>query len=256
MRDFHTITYSYLSGTKRYKVGAEFGFETLTLDMDGSDVTKTAPFDHVTRHGVETVVLSEFTGTIVQVPPIFSAIRQNGTKLYELARRQGKTVDDVDIPARQVQVDSIELLSFDLPKFELNVQCGGGTYIRSLIRDIALELNTVATVTSLQRTQQGQFTLDDCLVKEDWTVDNIYAAVERTNAKRKTETDNNKKEVLHSEEEEDDDDEGHFTLEDLVKEDWTADNMYAAVDRTNAERETETDNKKEVIHSEEEDGEA
>jgi tRNA pseudouridine55 synthase len=176
-------------------VGGEFGFETLTLDMDGSDVIKTAPFDHLTRQDVENV-LPEFTGTILQVPPIYSAIRRDGTKLYDLAR-QGKTEEDVDIPPREVEVRRIELVSFDLPKFELDVQCGGGTYIRSLIRDIASRLNTVATVTSLERTEQGQFTLEDCLIKDDWTLDNIFSAVARANAKRKAEAE---KEEVCSEE--------------------------------------------------------
>jgi tRNA pseudouridine55 synthase len=175
--------YSYLEGPKGYRAGGELGFETTTLDMEGN-VTKTAPFDHVTREALESVVPS-FTGRIQQIPPIFSAIRKEGKQLYKEARA-GKSVDDIEIEPREVHVLSLDVLGFDLPKFDVQVQCGGGTYIRSLIRDIGYKLDSVATTTFLERTQQGQFKLDDpgILPKDDWTADKIYAAIDRCNAAR------------------------------------------------------------------------
>ena len=144
--------------------------------MEGN-VTKRADFDHVTREAVENVIASEFTGTIQQIPPIFSAIRKNGKRLYAEARK-GKTADDIEIEPREVEVLSMQLLAFDLPKFDVDIVCGGGTYVRSLVRDIGYEVGSVATTTYLERTQQGPFHLKDALSKEAWNADNIYAAIE------------------------------------------------------------------------------
>lgn len=129
-------------------------------------------------------VLPEFIGKIQQIPPIFSAIRKDGKQLYKEARA-GKSADDIEIESREVEVVSIQLLNFDLPRFDMQVQCGSGTYIRSLIRDIGHKLNSVATTTFLERTQQGQFKLEDALAKEDWTPDNIYNAIDKLNAERR-----------------------------------------------------------------------
>lgn len=161
------------------------GFETNTLDMEGN-VTKRASFDHVTA-AVLKEVLPSFTGTIQQVPPLYSAIRQNGKKLYQSAR-QGRTADEMNIPARAVKIYRIQLVGHELPKFELDIECGGGTYIRSLIRDIGIQLGSVATMTYLERTKQGPFTLEQALEKNDWTPENIYAAIDNFNLTRKEQT--------------------------------------------------------------------
>ena len=171
----------YLSGAKAYQAKGKFGFETTTLDLEGN-VTKTADFDHITHESVENSC-TKFTGKIMQIPPVFSAIRKNGKRLYEHAR-EGKSADDVEIDPREVEVHEL-IYSPDkeegLPSFELFIKCGGGTYIRSLIRDIGYDLDSVATMTKLIRTQQGPFTLDDAMQREDWSADTIYAAVERNN---------------------------------------------------------------------------
>jgi len=164
-----------------YRAGGELGFETSTLDMEGN-VTKRAEYKHVDVDSLRNV-LPQFTGKIKQIPPIFSAIRKGGKKLYEEAR-DGVTADDVDIEPREVEVYRIDLVGTDEfpPKFEIEVECGGGTYVRSLIRDIGYALDTVATTTSLERTQQGRFfTLDGALAKDDWSADNIYDAIDRFN---------------------------------------------------------------------------
>ena len=156
------------------------------MDLDETgNVTKRVPYDHVTLEAIKGV-LPEFTGAIMQVPPIFSAIRKGGKKLYEQAR-EGKTAQDVELDARQVEIYQLELDSSDewqLPSFQLAIECGGGTYIRSLIRDIAYKLDTVATMTALERTQQGQFTTKDALEKNDWNPDSIYKAIDTVNEAR------------------------------------------------------------------------
>lgn len=139
-------------------------------------------WEHVTLESID-AALPSFRGTIQQVPPIYSAIRKGGKRLYEEARK-GKTEEDLEIEARPVEIYSLELVDREqtvLPKFHLDVECGGGTYIRSLVRDIAASLGTAATITQLERTKQGQFILDDALPKDNWSADNIYDAIEKCN---------------------------------------------------------------------------
>jgi tRNA pseudouridine55 synthase len=147
------------------------------------NVTKTAPYDHVTLDSVR-AALAHFVGEIAQVPPIFSAIRKDGKRLYKSAR-QGQSAEDMEIAARTVQIYRCDLVPEvahkQLPKFDIDVECGGGTYIRSLVRDIGYQLDTVATTTSLVRCQQGPFTLDRALAKENWSAESIQAALTEWN---------------------------------------------------------------------------
>jgi tRNA pseudouridine55 synthase len=94
--------------------------------MEGN-ITKTASFDHVTLQMVEEA-LPQFRGTIMQIPPIFSALRVDGKRLYQHARN-GVTADDIEIKARQVEIYGCDLIDPDeskLPKFSIDVECGGG----------------------------------------------------------------------------------------------------------------------------------
>lgn len=188
---------TYLKGAKRYTAGMELGFETTTLDMEGN-VTKRAPYDHVTWESMQAVV-PDFVGSIAQVPPIFSAIRKDGKRLHEQARK-GATAEDMELEARTVDIYELNLLetttaadssssssSFP-PKLEIDVACGGGTYIRSLVRDLGYAVDSVATTTFLRRTQQGPFCEKDCLSRDEWTVDNIYHAVDRFNKQQPDES--------------------------------------------------------------------
>lgn len=151
--------------------------------MEGK-IVKNAPFDAVTNESIEAVIPS-FTGKIMQVPPIYSALKKNGRKMYEEAR-EGKTEEELEIEAREVEIHSLEFLPTDhkgegLPSFGLDIACGGGTYIRSLVRDIGRSVDSAATMTWLERTQQGPFELKHALLREDWSPENIYAAIERSN---------------------------------------------------------------------------
>jgi len=192
----------YLSGSKGYVAKGKFGFETNTLDMEGN-VTKSESYDHISHEEVERS-LEKFRGKIMQVPPLFSAIRKNGKRLYEQARIEGKVEEDIVIDPREVEIYQLEYVPDDgggdhsgqgdadqggLPSFGLTVQCGGGTYIRSLIRDIGYEVGSVATMTNLIRTKQGPFTLDNAMPKDEWNADTIYAAVEKFNAELSSDND-------------------------------------------------------------------
>lgn len=171
----------YLIGTKAYQAGIELGFQTTTLDLDPKgEIVGREDFDHVSKDLILDI-LPKFRGNIEQIPPIFSALKKGGKKLYELGR-EGKTAEDVLIEPRQVQIHALEPVwkeEDDLPKtFGIDVECGGGTYIRSLVRDIGTTLGTLATMTSLQRTKQGVFRLEHCLEENDWTVENICKAID------------------------------------------------------------------------------
>jgi tRNA pseudouridine55 synthase len=107
-------------------------------------------------------------------------LKKDGRRLYELGR-EGKTDEDVEIEPREVQIHRLELIKGEYPsKFQLEIECGGGTYIRSLVRDIGIALDTVATMTSLERTKQGQFFPEDSLNENDWTAENVYKTIEES----------------------------------------------------------------------------
>jgi len=271
---------SYLEGDKRYVAVCELGYETTTLDAEG-DIVKEMEWDHVksvfdqegsTATSSVEGVLSKFRGKISQVPPLYSAIRVDGKRLYEIARKNDGSSEenkkDVEIPTRQVEIYELEVgttleddvlrsgvvngrkyrevaeemmaqakkdadnakvmddaesvlekeeesknnkkkgirnskakdnkknnlftdvtiptissaeNNVDLPQFTLQISCGGGTYIRSLVRDIGYECGSVATMTGLVRTKQGPFVLGDALRREDWSADKIYEAIENNN---------------------------------------------------------------------------
>ena len=243
------------------------GYETTTLDAEG-DIVKEMECDHIKSISDVDGILPKFRGEISQVPPLYSAIRVDGKRLYEIARKDAKSNEEteVEIPTRQVVIHNlhvgnsldddiiksgvvngrryrevaeekkkelkaaaetkgeeeansdaekeepqtgkgkkgrrnnnkkdkksnlftdatIPMISstdnkFDLPQFTLSISCGGGTYIRSLVRDIGYECGSVATMTGLVRTKQGPFLLSDALSREDWNADTIYKAIESNN---------------------------------------------------------------------------
>lgn len=141
--------------TKTYVATFEFGYETDTLDSTGKIIDNNEYIP--TREEIEKV-LPEFIGKINQIPPKYSAKSINGVRAYDLARKGV----EFDIPAKMVDIQSIEILDFKDKKFILEIKCGSGTYIRSIGRDIAYKLNTLATMTDLVRTKVGSFDILDC----------------------------------------------------------------------------------------------
>eukprot|EP00045_Choanoeca_perplexa_P002861 m.27079 g.27079 ORF g.27079 m.27079 type:complete len:238 (-) comp11748_c0_seq1:81-794(-) len=161
-----------LQGSKRYKVQLCLGSRTDTLDLDG-DVIATAPWEHITPVDVQ-ANLHHFMGSFEQEAPVYSALKQDGQRLSDLAR-QGKTV----VPkTRLVNVTELTMASCALPEIELDVTVGGGFYVRSLVRDLAWKLGSEATMTRLVRVQQGPFSIQHALEKDKWTFDCLQSALQ------------------------------------------------------------------------------
>lgn len=148
----------YMMGAdKDYEVELEFGKVSDTYDRDGKvEVCEEVP--KVGRSDLEEV-LKDFVGKIDQVPPAFSALKVNGKRAYNLARKGEK----VELKSRKVQIDSIDILEFEGARAVLRVQCGSGTYIRSLVHDLGQKLGCGAIMTELRRTRVGSFLLDDAV---------------------------------------------------------------------------------------------
>lgn len=154
--------------TKEYIATMQLGATTPSFDLEKA-VDATYPIAHITRERVEQV-LQTFVGRIEQVPPAFSACNVDGKRAYELARK-GR---EVSLKAKELVIDAIELLDFQLPILKIRVVCSKGTYIRALARDIGQALDSGAYLIALERTRVGDVTLDQCL-----TPDEIDAFLER-----------------------------------------------------------------------------
>lgn len=148
------------SRTKEYEAELMLGATTPSFDME-HPVNATYPYEHITREMTEEV-LKQFVGNIAQRPPLFSACKVDGKRAYDLARKGS----DMELAPKQIRIDSIELLSFELPKMTIRVVCGKGTYIRSLARDIGEALGSGAHLTALARTRIGEYKLEDCINPE------------------------------------------------------------------------------------------
>lgn len=154
---------------KTYVFEITFGVETDTLDYAGTAIS----FRHmsITASDVERVI-PRFIGTIEQTPPQFSAIKINGIRAYDHARRG----EQVNIPARQVHIYSLRLLHYQLepkPTALLEMTCSKGTYVRALCADICSALDTVGHISFLDRTSVGPFTSEKALILEDVTSESI-----------------------------------------------------------------------------------
>ncbi|MEI8145236.1 MAG: tRNA pseudouridine(55) synthase TruB [Alphaproteobacteria bacterium] len=143
-----------MDGRKTYRFDVTWGAETATDDTEGEVVatSETRP----TREAVE-ALLPRYTGTIMQVPPAFSAIKVDGERAYDLAR-DGETPV---LAARPVIIDVLRLVAFDTDKATFEAECGKGTYVRSIARDIGRDLGCRGHVTALRRTRVGPFNEDD-----------------------------------------------------------------------------------------------
>lgn len=145
---------------KEYIATIALGATTPSFDLE-SEIDETFPTEHITRERVEEV-LSSFVGDIEQVPPIFSAVKVGGERAYKLARKG----DDVELKAKLIRINEIELLEYSNSSIRIRVACGKGTYIRSLARDIGAALDSGGHLTELIRTQVGAVKLEDCFTVE------------------------------------------------------------------------------------------
>lgn len=140
-----------LDAEKRYKVCVRLGETTETADAEG-EVIATAPTEGITETQV-LEVLTQFVGEIEQLPPMYSAVKHDGQRLYKLAR-EGK---EVERTPRQISIYSLELSRFALPDIELAVHCSKGTYVRTLAEDIGKQLGCGGHVAALRRTGVGPY---------------------------------------------------------------------------------------------------
>jgi tRNA pseudouridine55 synthase len=146
-----------LEADKTYRVTARLGEATNTGDRDG-EISATAEVPDLERRAWEQI-LAQFCGEIEQVPPMFSALKKDGKRLYELARK-GQVVER---EARRIRIDEISLLEISGTRLVLRVKCSKGTYIRTLVEDIAKAAGTVAHTARLHRETVGDFQAEDML---------------------------------------------------------------------------------------------
>ena len=152
----------FMKQDKIYRTKLKLGYISDTYDKDGLiqeyNIQKVP-----TRPEIEDIIAS-FIGEISQIPPMYSAIKINGQKMYELARK-GQTID---IPPRIVNIYNINVLDYTYPYLTLDIACSSGTYIRSIGCDIGMKLGTGAYLEELERRQSGEFNIDNC-----YTLDNL-----------------------------------------------------------------------------------
>lgn len=163
-----TVLSQYLiDADKSYSATVKLGITTDTCDITGNVLLQSNVDDNIDLNAV----LKKFTGKQMQIPPMFSAIKQNGVRMYELARRG----ESVEIPAREVEVFLLSQTSPINDEFEFDIETtvSKGTYIRSLCRDIGEALGCGATLTKLRRTKTAGFDIDKCVDLDILTPENI-----------------------------------------------------------------------------------
>ncbi len=158
----YTRLLNYLQGDKSYRAKITFGLITDTDDITGQVLSR-CPAPNLSLQGIHNL-LPQFVGTIWQKPPAVSAVHWHGKRLYELARSH--CVDLADIPARPVTVYAIRVLGWqggDYPELEVEIDCGSGTYIRAIARDLGAMLGCGGTLSALERTASNGFYIKDSL---------------------------------------------------------------------------------------------
>ena len=157
---------------KQYEATIKFGATTPTEDPE-SEETSWSDAVVATRDAVQTAIPS-FIGAIQQRPPVFSAMKVGGRRACDIARKGGT----VELSARTVHVYGMELLDFDWPFARVRIDCGRGTYIRSIARDLGERLNCGGYLTQLARTRIGKFTLENATTIETLQADGVESALE------------------------------------------------------------------------------
>lgn len=162
-----------LQGTeKEYIADLKLGATTPSFDIETEEDAQ-FPTEHIDLKSIEETLL-QFIGEIDQIPPIFSAVKVNGRRAYDMARKG----EEVELRSKKITIKEIEVLDFKEQHLKLRVVCGKGTYIRSLARDIGSALNSGAYLTSLRRTRVGEFSVDKAYTIESFC-DMIDQAMEQ-----------------------------------------------------------------------------
>lgn len=145
----------YMADEKEYVAHIHFGAITPSFDLETSPEGD-YPYEHIDREKLEEV-LRLFTGKITQIPPVYSAIRVNGDRAYKKARKG----NELEMPSREVFVKELEIMDLSLPDLCLRIDCGKGTYIRSLAHDIGKACGSGAYLAGLRRTRNGIFRIEE-----------------------------------------------------------------------------------------------
>jgi len=158
---------NYQAEEKEYIATLKLGATTPSFDRETEEDSVTDA-SYITTELLEQA-MQKFTGTLAQVPPVFSAIKIEGKRAFSYARK-GETPD---MPAKTITITEMELLQFNLPEVKIRVVCSKGTYIRALARDLGIELGCGAYLTALQRTRIGVFSIADAMTV-DFFSENLH----------------------------------------------------------------------------------
>jgi len=146
---------------KAYKATLILGTRTTTADIEGK-VIEQAPYAHISSQDVKET-FKQFMGEIEQTPPMVSAVKVNGRRLYELARKG----IEVERQARQVRIDILDLLEFEPPQVRFYLECSKGTYVRKLAEDVGERLGCGACIAQIERTKVGPFKIEEAVTLEE-----------------------------------------------------------------------------------------
>lgn len=149
------------NGWKEYVAEITFGATTPSYDLE-KEIDATYPWEHITRESIESV-LPRFTGRVMQVPPVFSAVKVDGKRAYKYARKG----QEVEIKAKPLEIKEMEIVSWQPPVLTLRVLCSKGTYIRAIARDLGEALHSGAHLSGLKRIRVGDYRLEDALSVDD-----------------------------------------------------------------------------------------
>ena len=136
------------------------GATTPSYDLE-KPIDATYPYEHITREMAEDVA-KKFTGEIQQIPPMFSAVKHQGERSYEIARRG----EEAQLTAKNITIYEFEITRFELPEIDFRIRCSKGTYIRAIARDFGQALNSGAHLTALRRTRIGSLCVEDSIKPE------------------------------------------------------------------------------------------
>ena len=153
---------SFQYQTKEYVATIKLGATTPSFDLE-TEIDAEYPTEHITEELVKET-LQKFIGEIQQIPPTYSAIKINGKRAYEYARKG----DEVELKPKTLVIDEIELLDYKMPEIVVRVVCSKGTYIRALARDIGEALSSGGHLTALRRTQIGDIRVENCQQYDDF----------------------------------------------------------------------------------------
>ncbi len=145
------------NGTKEYIATIRLGATTPSFDLE-TEIDAEYPYEHITEEMIQEI-LPNFEGNIMQVPPVYSAVKIDGKRAYKYARKGA----EVELKAKPLVIDEIKMLPSILPELKLKIVCSKGTYIRALTRDIGKALNSGAHLTALCRTRVGNIRIEDCM---------------------------------------------------------------------------------------------